>query len=90
MDQDATWYGGKPRPGRLCVTWGRSTAPQFSVHVCYGQMAGWMKTPLGTKVHLGSDHIVLDGVTALREKGTAAPPLFGPSIAATVAHLSYF
>jgi len=25
MDQDATWYGGKPRPRRRCVKWGRSS-----------------------------------------------------------------
>jgi len=24
MDQDATWYGGRPRPRRLCVRWGPS------------------------------------------------------------------
>ena len=22
MDKDATWYGGRPRPRRCCVTWG--------------------------------------------------------------------
>ena len=22
MDRDATWYGGRPWPRRLCVTWG--------------------------------------------------------------------
>ena len=45
---------------------------------------------LGMKVGHGPDHIVLDGVTALRERGTAAPS-FGPmSIVATVAHLSYY
>jgi len=32
-----------------------------------------MKTPLGTEVDLGSGHIVLDGVPALRKRGTAAP-----------------
>jgi len=159
MDQDATWYGGRPRPRRLCVRWGprshlpkktaeppnfrptpvvakwlhvsrchlvrlrekRGTAPsirpmsvvvkrldgqrchlvwgqalaqatlcsmrtqvppekghttptQFLVHVYCGQMAGWMKTPLGTEVDLGPGHIVLDRVPALRERGTAAPP----------------
>ena len=26
MDQDATWYGGKPRPRRRCVKWGRSSS----------------------------------------------------------------
>jgi len=25
MDQDATWYGGKPWPRRRCVRWGRSS-----------------------------------------------------------------
>ena len=25
MDQDSTWYGGKPRTGRRCVRWGRSS-----------------------------------------------------------------
>jgi len=43
-------------------------------------MAGWMKTPLGTEVDLGSGHIVLDGVPALRERGTAAPRLYGPCL----------
>jgi len=39
-----------------------------------------MKTPLGTEVDLGPNHIVLDGVPAPREGGTAAPPLFGPCL----------
>jgi len=40
-----------------------------------------MKTPLGTEVDLGPDHIVLDGVPALRERGTTAPPPpFGPCL----------
>jgi len=60
-------YGGRRWPRRLCVTWGRSWPPlkgaqrPFSVHVYCGQTAGWMKTPLGTKVDLGPGHIVLDG-----------------------------
>jgi len=49
-----------------------------------------MKTPLGAEVDLGPSHIVLDGVPALHERGTAAPSSFQPmSILATVAHLSY-
>jgi len=28
MDQDETWYACRPRPRRLCVTWGPSSAPQ--------------------------------------------------------------
>ena len=55
-------------------------SPQFLSNVCCGQTTGWMKTPLGTEVDLGRGHIVLDGVPALRERGTAAPHLFGPCL----------
>jgi len=49
-----------------------------------------MKTPLDTEVDLGPGHIVLDGVPALRERGTAAPLSFRPmSVVATVAKLCY-
>jgi len=49
-----------------------------------------MKTPLGTEVDIDAGHIVLDGLPALRERGTAPPPSFRPmSIVATVTHLSY-
>jgi len=49
-----------------------------------------MNTPLGTEVDLSTGHIVLDVVPTVRERGTAAPPLFSPTfIVATVAHLSY-
>jgi len=61
-------------------TGGTPTTTQFLAHVYCGQTAGWMKTPLGTEVDLGAGHIVLDGVSALRETGTAAPHLFGPCL----------
>jgi len=62
---------------------------QFLAHVYCGQMAGWMKTLLGTEVDLGPGHIVLDGVPA-PAKGAQQPPSFRTmSIVATVAHLSY-
>jgi len=43
--------GGRPPPRPHCVRWEpsssqRGTVPQFLVHVCYGQMAGWIKMPL--------------------------------------------
>jgi len=28
MDQNVTWFGGKPRPRRRCVRWGPSPRPQ--------------------------------------------------------------
>jgi len=48
-----SWHGGRPPPSPHCVRWGPSspkrgtTAPQFSVHVCCGQTAGWIKMSLG-------------------------------------------
>ena len=46
--------------------------------------------PLGTEVDLGPGNVLLDGVPALREKGTAAPRLFSAMfIVVTVSHLSY-
>jgi len=58
-------------------------------HVYCGQMAGWMKTPLGTEVDLGPGHFVLGGVPS-PAKGAQQPPSFQPmSVVATVAHLSY-
>jgi len=49
--------------------------PNFLAHVCCGQTAGWMKTPLGTEVDLGPGDIVLDGVPA-PTKGAQQPPPF--------------
>ena len=87
MNQDATWYGGRPWSTRHCVRCGPSfpqkkghTHPtQFLAHVYCGQTAGWMKTPFGTQVDLGPGHIVLDGVPAAAE-GAPHPPLFGPCL----------
>jgi len=67
---------------------GGATSPIFG-HVYCGQMAGWMKPPLGTEGDLGPGHIVLDGVPA-PAKGAQQLPSFRPvSIVATIAHLSY-
>jgi len=52
MDQDATWYEGRPRLRPHCVTWGpisppkkeRGTAPQFSAHAYCGQMVAHLST----------------------------------------------
>jgi len=57
MDQDVTWYGGRPRPKRHCVTWGPSsppkgTAPQFLADVYCGQTAVCIRILLGTEVGL--------------------------------------
>ena len=78
MHQDATWYGGRPQPRRLCVRWGPSPLPkkgqipQFLAHVYCGQTAAWIKMPLSTAIGLGLRDIALDG-------DPAPPPLKGHS-----------
>jgi len=48
-----------------------------------------MKTPFGAEVDISPGHVVLDGVPALRKRGTAAPSFRPISVVATFAHLSY-
>ena len=88
MHQGATWYRGRPQPRRLCVRRGLSypikkgtpTPTQFLAHVYCGQMAGWMKTPLGTEVDLGPGYTVLDGVPASAKESQQPPPLFSAHV----------
>jgi len=83
MDQYETWRAGRPRPWPHCVRWGPSSpppkgggAPQLSANICCGQMAGWIKMPLGREVGLSPSGIVLNGDPApLHQKG-AEPPIF--------------
>jgi len=55
MDQDVTWYGGRPCPWPHCVRWDPAllqkahSPPQFSAHVCCGQMAGWTRCHLARR-----------------------------------------
>jgi len=97
MDQDATWYGDRPRPKPHCDRWGpsspsskRGKAPiKFSAHVCCGQTAGWIKMPLGTKVAFGPGCIVLHGDPAPPHKrGTTLQFSAHVYCGQTVAHLS--
>ena len=83
MHQDATCYGGRPQPRRLCVRWGPSPLPQkgqsaqFSTHVYCGQTAARIKMPLGTEIGLRDIVFDVDPATA-REKGTPTPTNFWP------------
>jgi len=86
MDQDTTWRGGRPRPWPLCVRWRpsspqkRHSPPHFSAHAYWGQMAGWIKMPLGREVGLGPSDIVLGGDRALPKGHSPPPPIFGPCL----------
>ena len=69
MDEAGTWHGGRPQPRRLCVRWrpspstqkGAEPPPQFSAHICCGQMVAWIKMPLGMALGLGPGDFVLHG-----------------------------
>ena len=67
-DQDETWHAGRPRPWPHCVRWGPSfpppkghSPPQFSSHICCGQMAAWFRMSLGMELGLGQGDFVFDG-----------------------------
>jgi len=78
-------------------SWIEEYTPQFSAPVSCGQMTGWIKMPLGTKVGLSPDHIVLNRDPASPIRGTN-PRNFQPMsivakwslISATAEHLSWF
>jgi len=58
IDQDTTWYEDRHWPRRHCVTWGSSSpqkghSPQFSSHVCCGQMTELITMPLGMEIGIG-------------------------------------
>jgi len=65
---------GRPLPKR-------GQSPPFLAHVCCGQMAAWVKMPLGTEVGLGPDDIGLDGDPARpSQKGGRAPSQFSAHV----------
>jgi len=83
MDQDGTWHGGGPWSRPHCARLGPSSppkkkgqSPQFSAHVYCGQMAAWIKMPLGTEVGLGLRDIVLDGDPAPSPLKGHSRPIF--------------
>jgi len=66
MDQDATWYGRRPRRNRFCVRQRPRSpsqkgggAPKFSVHVYCDQTAAWIKMVLGCGMKVTSAQATL-------------------------------
>jgi len=53
--------------------------PQFSVHVCCGQIAEWIKMTLSIEVGLGPGDIVLDRDLPLPQKRGTEAPTFRPT-----------
>ena len=88
MDQDATWYEGRPRPGNVVLDadpapppTGHSYFHQFSARVCCGQTTGWIKMPLGMELGLGPGDCV--------RCGPALPPKKGDSPSQFLAYVYY-
>ena len=55
--------------------------PQFSAHICCGQMAAWIKMSLRMELGLSPGDFVLDGDRAPPpQKGGGAPQIFGPCL----------
>jgi len=55
-------------------------SPQFSAHICCGQMASWIKMSLGMELGLGPGDFVLDGDPAPLHKRGAEPPNIRPML----------
>ena len=85
MHQDATWYGGRPRPIDIVLDGDPAplpkrggAPPQFQAHVYCGKTGAWIKMALGMEVGLGPDHIVQDGDPAVLPKKGDRDPQFSP------------
>ena len=51
-DQDATWYGGRPRPRQLCVRWGPISPPLMGTAPNFRPMSVVAKLLDGLRCHL--------------------------------------
>jgi len=91
MDQDATWYEGKPRRGRCCVRWVRSSPLKGAQPQVFGSCLlwpnGWMDEDASCygRRPRPRPHCIRRGPNSPR-KGHSSYPSFRPmSIVATVA-----
>ena len=64
---------------------GAHADPQFSAHICCGQMAAWIKLSLDMELGLDPGDFVLDGdsVAPSPKGGGADPPNFRPMFIVT-------
>ena len=74
LNQGNTVLDGDPASPR-----GTAHFPEFSAHVCCGQMARWIKIAHGREVFLDAGDIVLDGNPVPPISG-AQPPIFDPCL----------
>ena len=88
MDQDATWYGGRPQPSRHCVRCGPSYPPEkghTDAHPIFGPCLLWPNGSMDEDAaRYGSrppprQHCIRRGPSS-RERGTPAPSLFSAHV----------
>jgi len=95
MDQDETWRVGRPGvqvglvPGHIVLDGDPAPPPKsgwsppiFGIVYC-GQMAGWIKMPLGREVGPSQSNLVLGGDPAPSPKGSRTPSFPPMSIGQT-------
>ena len=70
MDQDATCYGGRPRPRPHYVRWGPSLNISCTFHY----------VPRDSKEQYNADCLANGDPAPIRQKGHSSPPLFGPCL----------
>jgi len=80
MDQDATWYGGRPRPRQRCVRWGPSSAQKgHSNPSIFGPRLLWPNSWMdqGAIWYEGRpqprQHCVAWGPSSCTQKGNSSP-----------------
>jgi len=73
LGPDHIVLGGDPAPPPL-----KGHIPQFSAHICCGQMAAWIKMPLGIELGFGPGDFMLDGDPAPTSPKGGGPPNFRP------------
>ena len=84
IDQDATWYGGRPRPRPHCVRWGPSSLPKKGQSPNFRPMSIVAKRLDGSRCHLVGrprpwPHCVRWGPSP-SPIGAYSPKFFGPCL----------
>jgi len=89
MDQDATWYGNRPRPKRHCVKWGRSypspkrgrsSLPNFGPMSIVAKQLDGSRWHLAWRWALSRPHCARWGPSSQSAKKEDTPPIFGPCL----------
>jgi len=86
MNQDETWHKVGLGPGHIVLDGDpgprppKGHSPQFSAHICCGQIARWIKMLLGRKVCINPSDIVLDGDSAPPSPKRGQSPQFSAHV----------